>query len=59
VGTGAETDVQVLLAEASAQYERYLEVSRIGNISSLAEQDVADLPPRTDLPLTLTVDCPA
>lgn len=50
------------LAETSALYERYLELSRVaqlGRLAQLAQLGEAPMaaaaPPRTDLPLTLSI----
>jgi hypothetical protein len=44
-----------LLEKAQEQYRDYLATSEIGSLAKLTTRRSDDQPPRTDLPLTLTV----
>lgn len=44
-----------IVEKAQEQYRDYLAASEVGNLARLTAPRSGDQPPRTDLPLTLTV----
>ncbi len=50
-----EQAVIEVLEKAGAQYRDYLEAAQLSSLARLVAAPSVDRPPRTDLPLTLTV----